>query len=110
LRDPPKDGIFVYGLHLWGCHFEKSTSELIDQSSKNKETCISLPVIHLTCWPESEKPFLNDVNKSIDLYACPVYLSRNQRDETVFHIDMIHAGIPATRWAMRGVCATLKPY
>ena len=97
-------------MYLWGCHFEKSTSELIDSTPKNKEVCISLPVIHLTCWPESEKPFVNDPNKVQDLYACPVYMARNKRDETVFHIDMWHSGVAPSKWAMRGVCCTLKPY
>jgi dynein heavy chain, axonemal len=29
LRDPPKEGIFIHGLFLWGCHWEKNGSELI---------------------------------------------------------------------------------
>lgn len=110
MRDPPKEGIFIFGLNLWGCHFEKGTFELMDQTPKNKEVCISLPLITLTCWPESEKPFLNDASKVQDLYACPVYMSRNKRDEKVFCIDMWHSGVVGSKWAMRGVCATLKPY
>ncbi|CAF0814844.1 unnamed protein product, partial [Brachionus calyciflorus] len=110
LRDPPKEGMFVYGLYLWGCHWEKSTSELVDQPVKFKEGNMPLPVIHLTCWLESEKPLLNDSSKSQDLYKCPVYPNRNERDQSVFEIDLMHAGVPASKWAMRGVCATLKPY
>lgn len=102
--------MFVYGLYLWGCHWEKSTSELVDQPVKFKEGNMPLPVIHLTCWLESEKPLLNDTTKSQDLYKCPVYPNRNERDQSVFDIDLIHAGVPAIKWAMRGVCATLKPY
>jgi hypothetical protein len=29
-----------------------------------------MPVIHLTCWLESEKPLLNDATKLQDLYQC----------------------------------------
>lgn len=110
MRDPPKEGIFVYGLYLWGCHWEKQSSELQDQSIKTKDGVMSLPVIHLTCWLESEKPLLNDSAKSQDLYKCPVYPNRKERDQSLFEIDMLHSGIAASKWAMRGVCATLKPY
>lgn len=71
---------------------------------------MSLPVIQLTCWLESEKPLTNDVAKAQDLFKCPVYANRKERDESLFEVDMMHAGIPSSRWAMRGVCATLKPY
>ena len=71
---------------------------------------MSLPVIHLTCWLESEKPLLNDATKSQDLYKCPVYFNRKERDESIFELDMMHAGIPAQKWAMRSVCATLRPF
>jgi len=70
LRDPPKEGIFIHGLFLWGCHWEKNGSELIDHPVKTKEGYVSMPVIHLTCWLESEKPLSNDAAKSQDLYQC----------------------------------------
>jgi dynein heavy chain len=110
LRDPPKEGMFIYGLYLWGCHWEKSTCELIDHASKNKEGYMPLPVILLTCHAESEKPLLNDSTRASDLYECPVYMARNQRDQSIMYIDVWHAGVPSQRWSMRGVCATLKPY
>ena len=102
--------MFIYGLYLWGCHWEKSTSELMDQPVKTREGNMILPVMHLTCWLESEKPLLNDSSKSQDLYKCPVYPNRKEREQSIFEIDLIHLGVPAQKWAMRGVCTTLKPY
>ena len=102
--------MFIYGLHLWGCHWEKSTSELMDQPVKTKEGYLSLPVIHLTCWLESEKPLNNDNTKIQEMYKCPVYPNRKERDQSLFEVDMTHAGIVASRWFARGVCSTLKPY
>lgn len=93
-----------------GCHWDKSTYELVDHAIKGKDSYLSLPVIHLTCWLESEKPLLNESVKLQDLYKCPVYMNRLERDESVLELDMLHSGIPAQKWAMRGVCATLKPY
>jgi dynein heavy chain, axonemal len=110
LREPPKEGMFIYGLYLWGCHWEKSNSELQDQAIKSKEAFANLPVIHLTCWLESEKPLLLDNTKCQDLYKCPVYNNRDERDHSFFELDMLHIGVAPQKWAMRGVCATLKPY
>lgn len=82
----------------------------MDYSVKAKEGYLSLPVIHLTCWLESEKPLLNEATKAPELYKCPVYMNKKERDECILELDMLHSGIPAQKWAMRGVCVTLKPY
>ena len=44
LRDPPKEGIFIHGLYLWGCHWEKNGSELIGKFSVQK---INSKIFHL---------------------------------------------------------------
>jgi hypothetical protein len=82
----------------------------VDSPVKMKEGNMPLPVIHLTCWMESEKPLLNDAAKAADLYKCPVYPNRRERSESLFELDMYHTGVPPLKWAMRGVCTTLKPY
>jgi hypothetical protein len=82
----------------------------MDQPVKLREGYLSLPVIHLTCWLDSEKPLYNENSKIQELYKCPVYPNRKERDLSLFEIDMTHAGVPAARWYGRGVCATLKPY
>ncbi len=111
IRDPPKEGMFIYGLYLWGCHWDKGSGELIDASVRMKEGYMPLPVIFLTCWPESEKPILNDSPKAADLYKCPVYLNHRERNNgSILELDMYHTGVQPQKWAMRGVCATLKPY
>ena len=102
--------MFVYGLSLWGCHWEKSTSELVDAPIKAKEGLLTLPVIHLTCWLDSEKPLHNDATKLLELYRCPVYANRMERNHSFFELDLMHSGVSGQKWAMRGVCATLKPY
>lgn len=75
-----------------------------------KEGYLSLPVIHLSCLLESEKPNLNETAKAQELYKCPLYMNRKEKDESILELDMLHSGIPSQKWAMRGVCATLKPY
>ena len=56
IRDPPAEGMFIFGLYLWGCAWEKTAGELHDTPPKHQ--CATLPVIHLTCWPAGDKPVL----------------------------------------------------
>jgi len=46
--------MFVHGIYIWGASWEKTTGELIDAPPRHG--CTALPVIHVTCWPLSEKP------------------------------------------------------
>uniref|UniRef100_H3A2H2 Uncharacterized protein n=1 Tax=Latimeria chalumnae TaxID=7897 RepID=H3A2H2_LATCH len=45
MRDPPQDGMFVYGVHVWGVTWHKTEAELLD--SPHKQSPATLPVIHL---------------------------------------------------------------
>lgn len=46
--------MFIHGVYIWGASWEKTTGELIDAPPRHG--CTALPVIHVTCWPTSEKP------------------------------------------------------
>ncbi|KAF6038218.1 hypothetical protein EB796_003489 [Bugula neritina] len=108
LRDPPAEGMFVHGIYIWGASWEKTTGELIDAPPRHG--CTALPVIHVTCWPLSEKPSMQDPVKVNETYQCPVFPSRLTAREPIFEIDLRHDSIPATRWALRGLSATVRPF
>ena len=108
IRDPPAEGMFVFGVYMWGCAWEKTTGDLQDAAPRH--SCTALPVIHLTCWPASEKPILQDPIRAAEVYACPVYQSRISQRETIMELDVTHTGIQATRWALRGLSATIRQY
>ncbi|XP_070190368.1 uncharacterized protein [Littorina saxatilis] len=108
LRDPPQEGMFVFGIYVWGCTWEKTTGEL--QDSPPRTGCAALPVVHLTCWPASDKPTGQDSTRASETYQCPVYHSRIAPREVVMEMDVRREGIPATRWALRGLSATIRPY
>jgi dynein heavy chain len=65
IRDPPSEGMFVFGIYLWGVAWEKTTGELLDMPPK--QPCASLPVIHLTVWPQGEKPTAGDSQKQSEV-------------------------------------------
>ncbi|XP_066278010.1 uncharacterized protein [Branchiostoma lanceolatum] len=106
LRDPPTEGMFVFGMYLWGCTWEKTTSELLDTPPKSGPS--ALPVIHITCVPQSDK--LTDPVKAAETYQCPCYISRTNCKEPVLTLDVRHDGITATRWSLRGLAGTLRPF
>ncbi|XP_070568705.1 dynein axonemal heavy chain 5-like isoform X4 [Ptychodera flava] len=108
VRDPPQEGMFVHGIYMWGCTWEKTTGELHDTPPKHGPT--PLPIVHVLCMPQSEKPALNDPQKAAETYACPVYPSRICPREPVMVMDVRHDSVPAQRWALRGLSATIRPY
>ncbi|GFN75495.1 dynein beta chain, ciliary [Plakobranchus ocellatus] len=108
LRDPPQEGMFVWGIYVWGCAWEKTTGELQDVPPRTG--CAALPVVHVTCWPIPEKPSAQDNTRASETYQCPVYHSRLARQEVVLEMDVRREGIAASRWALRGLAATIRPY
>ena len=108
IREPPAEGMFIYGLYLWGCTWEKAVTELVD--SPPRHSCASLPVIHVTCWPQGEKPVLQDPVRAAETYACPVYHTSVSDKAPVMELDLSHGGIPASRWALRGLKATIRNF
>ncbi|XP_073531710.1 dynein axonemal heavy chain 5-like [Phyllobates terribilis] len=107
IRDPPQEGIFVHGVHLWGVHWNKTDGEIVD--SPPKHSLNVLPVIHLQCLPTTEKSGIHDAQKS-DTYQCPVYRSSTSIRETVFNLGIHKENISSSRWALRGMKATIHPF
>ncbi|KAJ1151043.1 hypothetical protein NDU88_003830 [Pleurodeles waltl] len=108
IRDPPHEGMFIYGIHIWGVTWNKTDAELLDASPKQSPSV--LPVIHLHCLPMSEKIGVNDPLKASDTYACPVYISSTSSREPVLHLDIQKENVPASRWALRGMKTTIYPF
>ncbi|KAG8444848.1 hypothetical protein GDO86_009850 [Hymenochirus boettgeri] len=108
IRDPPHEGIFIYGVYIWGVLWNKTDLEVVD--SPPKQILNTLPVIHLQCLPISDKYVGSDVPKGSDSYMCPVYLSSDSVREPIFHIDVHKENIASSRWALRGLKATIHPF
>lgn len=108
LREPPLDGMFVYGIYLWGCAWEKTTGDLLDAPPKSGPT--PLPVVHIIALPQTEKAALNDPVRAAVSYSCPCYSSRICAREPVMLLDVDNKDIPSTRWPLRGLSSTLRPF
>lgn len=130
IREPPKDGLFIFGLYLWGCSSDKNAVEhgISDAPTRNRDACSSLPVIHLTCVSAEKAAQLaaqqqlaadstsNSRSTALDIYSCPVFSKRSAErkpSDVICELDLwkktSNVG-QASRWAWRGVCMTVKPY
>ncbi|CAF1032650.1 unnamed protein product [Adineta ricciae] len=130
IREAPKDGLFIYGLYLWGCSGDKNIVEhgISDAPTRNREGCSLMPVIHLTCVPtEKAAPVvaqpqtLTDTTgpnrpTTTDTYSCPIFPKRcmeRRNTEVICELELWKKTTvigQASRWAWRGICMTVKPY
>ena len=99
--------MFIYGVYLWGCAWEKATQELQEAPPKNAPH--ALPVIHVQAVPQSEKPNSGDAMKA-SLYECPCFASRIGNRDVVLSIDIDQKEVSAAKWALRGISCTLRPF
>jgi dynein heavy chain len=100
--------MYIYGIHLWGCAWDKTVLELMD--SPPKQACVALPVVHLTCCQITDKANQQDPSKAAEIYSCPVYASRISAREPIFEMDVKKEGISSYRWSLRGLSATIRNY
>ena len=109
---------YLFQYYTYQCWFVKSIFEthyiLLSpgelQDLPPRTGCAALPVVHVTCWPVGEKPATQDATRASETYACPVYHSRLARQEVVMELDVRREGIAGSRWALRGLAATIRPY
>lgn len=100
IRDPPAEGVFLYGIYTWGFIWDKATGEVLDSLPKGGGGS-SLPVVHLFYTHEPKD----------NLYPCPVYSCRETKNtEGIFELDIYKENVTLTRWSLRGIMATLQPF
>jgi dynein heavy chain len=96
VKDPPKEGVYIYGLFLDGAGWDKRNSQLQDPPPKVLYT--TLPVLHLSA-------INSTADRNPKLYECPIY--RKPRRTDLEFVVMVDLKAPAdkgpTFWIMRGV-------
>ena len=113
IRDPPQDGLFIYGLYLWGTHFEKSTNLDLADTSPRSTNPSPLPIVHLTIRSSSAGLVSNTTTENKPPYVCysPCYLTRSHRKQpSLFHVKVISNDTGATKWSLRNMFCTLRPF
>ncbi|XP_035213112.1 dynein heavy chain 8, axonemal-like isoform X2 [Stegodyphus dumicola] len=93
-KDPPKEGVYVYGLYLEGASWDKKNSILVEPQPKVLFT--ALPVVHVYA-TDSTDP------KDPTLYQCPVYKKPRRTDLTYITPLWLKTVLNPNHWILRGV-------
>ena len=95
VRRPPDEGIYVHGLFLDGCRWDKPGQKLTD--SNPKVLYAPLPVLLVTGVLLSEK------KTDAYSYTCPCYKNPQRGGKNfIFAVDLA-SGDPPQKWTLRGV-------
>ncbi|KAG8306513.1 Dynein heavy chain 8, axonemal [Homalodisca vitripennis] len=94
IRQPPPEGVYVYGLYLDGAGWDRKNSRLTE--SVPKVLSVLMPVFHLYAI-NSTAP------KDPKLYQCPVYKKPNRTDLTFVTPLWLPCKFTPEHWILRGV-------
>ena len=96
VRKGPEEGVYLKGLFLDGCRWDKPGNKLAD--SVPKVLFAPLPVLLVTGQLQSE------VKKDAYSYSAPCYKNKTRRGlNFIFPVDL-RGEDPPQKWILRGVC------
>ena len=116
IRDPPPEGeLFIYGVHLWGCGYEKMANLELQDIPPKSQVPVSLPLLHLSVTPRAEQQSLSappGESKGPYIFQCPCFVSSNTRgqNKTLFTIAVSSTDVTPQKWATRNLSCTLRPF
>ena len=97
VKKPPEEGVYLRGLFLDGCRWDKAGNKLAD--SAPKVLYAPLPVLYVTGVLASDKK--GDAGFS---FTAPCYKSPKRTDPNfIFAVDL-RTEEPPSKWVLRGVC------
>eukprot|EP01006_Ploeotia_vitrea_P030174 TRINITY_DN62648_c0_g2_i1.p1 TRINITY_DN62648_c0_g2~~TRINITY_DN62648_c0_g2_i1.p1 ORF type:complete len:699 (+),score=99.78 TRINITY_DN62648_c0_g2_i1:302-2098(+) len=99
-RAAPQEGVYIYGLFLEGCSWDKHKQKL--KESQPKEMFKELPVLHVTAVEAGTTKFLKGKGV-LNRYKCPCYKIPVRKDANwIFDVDLPCEEEPS-HWILRGV-------
>lgn len=115
LRDCPERGMFIYGVYVWGCAWDKmsGSGEILDVCPRSPYMS-ALPVIHVQAVLRDQQALHTGQETPVgpQPFSCPCYHSRSSREDgPVLMLDVPrNEDVPTSRWSLRGMFATLQPF
>lgn len=97
LRRGPEEGVYIYGLFLDGCKWDKGKDRLVD--SDPKVLYAQLPVIHIGAVLGVNKRFSPN-----EVYSCPLYKTPKRTGLNFVTAIELRTDEPPFKWVLRGVC------
>uniref|UniRef100_A0A7S4MJ94 Dynein heavy chain n=2 Tax=Prymnesium polylepis TaxID=72548 RepID=A0A7S4MJ94_9EUKA len=96
VKHGPSEGIYIYGLFLDGCKWDKGKGELTD--SDPKVIYSPLPVLHIAATGSVDKTKQRDT-----IYAAPVYRAPKRTGLNFITAVNLKTGEGSMKWVLRGV-------
>jgi len=97
VKHGPSEGIYIYGLYLDGCKWDKGKGSLID--SDPKVLYAPLPVLHIAATGSVDKSKVRDT-----IYDCPVYRAPKRTGLNYITTVKLKSDEGSIKWVLRGVC------
>ena len=94
VNEPPKEGIYVYGLFLDGAGWNKRDNMLAEQAAK--VLFVNLPVIHIYA-------INSTAGRDTRQYECPIYRKPRRTDQEYITMVDLKTKTDPMHWTLRGV-------
>jgi dynein heavy chain len=101
LKSPPAEGVYVHGLFLEGCAWNKQTKML--REAQPKELFCPLPVIHVTAVTSERAKKIYAPSGGISYYDCPCYTKPRRTDLAYVFTVKLATDVNPDHWILRGV-------
>jgi dynein heavy chain len=101
IKNGPQEGIYIHGLYLEGCSWDRREGKLIE--SHAKELYTPLPVILITAMTSKQAEKLYGGKETLNYYDCPVYKQPKRTDKNYIFTIKLRTNVDPDHWALRGV-------
>eukprot|EP00743_Colponemidia_sp_Colp-15_P002217 GILK01002403.1.p1 GENE.GILK01002403.1~~GILK01002403.1.p1 ORF type:complete len:1329 (-),score=303.46 GILK01002403.1:72-3644(-) len=106
VRQPPAEGVYIHGLYLDGCKWNRQEGRL--DESEAKKLYSPMPIIHVSAVSKNEKK--GGKNEAAGgPYECPVYKYPRRTDKYLVFKVNLKTDVHPMHWTLRGVsllCST----
>jgi len=97
VKHGPSEGIYIYGLFLDGCKWDKGRQSLVD--SDPKVLYAPLPILWISATGSVDKTKVRDT-----IYECPVYRAPKRTGLNFITSVKLKSDEGSVKWVLRGVC------
>jgi len=98
IKNPPSEGVYVHGLYLEGCSWNRQTKML--KESAPKELFTPLPVLLVTAVTSAQSKAMYSGGS---YYECPCYTKPRRTDLAYVFTVKLQTEVPPDHWILRGV-------
>ena len=94
VKEPPKEGVYIYGLFLDGAGWNKGHAQLSEQHPK--VLYVMLPILHVYA--------INSTSgRDARQYECPIYKKPRRTDQEYVCMVDLKTTVKPDHWTLRGV-------